>query len=179
MSLSFKAINSNTPGKISIQGAITGEFGRNYKQAESHLQQLHRALWAARSQKAAPVWSLLSRNQKILHINSELGLKSWKKPHTSVELTTDKGMHAQRSDIYIQPTTPYARILNSLTASWTGSHRSNWRHSLKQLKQQKANLKQEPGKILSSYLHYWCSPFNWKIKCPKMVLDHRESVHHS
>lgn len=88
-------------------------------------------------------------------------------------------MHAQRSDIYIQPTIPYAQILNSPTVSRTGSHRPNWRHSLKQLKQQKANLKQEPGELLGSYLHYRCSPFNWKIKCPKVVLDHRESVHHS
>lgn len=143
------------------------------------LQQPQRVLWAVSSQKAAPVRSLLYRNWKILHVHSELGLKSWKKPHPSVELTTDKGTHAQRSDIYIQPTTPYAQILNSLTVSSTGSLRLNWRHSLKQLKQQKANLKQELEKVLSSYLHYWCSPFNWKIKCPKMVLDHRESVHHS
>lgn len=134
---------------------------------------------AARSQKAVPVWLLLFRNWRILHVSSELGLKSWKKWHISVEFTTDKGMHAQRSDIYIQPTIPYAQILNSITVFWTGSHRLNWRHSLKQLKQQKANLKQEPGELFSWYLYYWCSPFNWKIKCPKVVLDHRESVHHS
>lgn len=31
--------------------------------------------------------------------------------------THHKGMHAQRSGIYIQPTIPYAQILNSLTVS--------------------------------------------------------------
>lgn len=85
------------------------------------------------------MWSLLFRNWKILHANSELGLNSWKKPHTSVELTTDKETHAQRTDIYIQPTTPYAQILNSL-------HFLNW-HPQTQLKAQLKATKEAESKL--------------------------------
>lgn len=134
-------INSNTPGKISVQRAIIGEFGRNDKQAESRLQQLQRVLWAARSQKAAPVWLLLFRNWRILHVSSELGLKSWKKPHISVELTPDKGTHAQRSDIYIRPTIPYAQILNSLNTFLNWQPQTQLKAQLKATEAAESKLK--------------------------------------